>query len=1090
MLRKFSFILALNVIFNLGLFHQSNAESISLCEKYINENDFDKSIYECKKEIVKNNPSLQEQIPNDKNSTVPDYQKAFQWYMSAAEQGDITSQIMIGKMYYLGKGVTKNSEEAFKWIKKAAEQGNIDAQFNLAAMYKNGEGTAPNEEEALKWLKKVSEQGGKRAEELLTNVKIMSLPQIIRNGGSIEIQALISKGFDINSKIKQNNGTILMFAGFYSKPELIDALIKAGSDVNAVDDEGYTPLMAAALGNNLEAVNILINAGADVNAKTKNGTTPLMAALSYAPTFSISEMSILHFALDISEHDKIVGEEKLKEINIDIVKKLIKAGATLDAIITPDGFTPLMLAAMSSNIEVVSELLNAGAKAGVNNKTKDGFTPLMFAAGLDFSGVGPMISFAKSFAQAFSGKEVELEKSLYDDIEMISLNTKEKSNPQLFNLLIQNGADINVQTNNGYTPLMIASLNGNIDIVKTLIDNKVDVNAKSSDQQTALVLAKNDNVVEALINAGADINVNNTKGLTPMITANSSTMVKTLVKAGANVNEEDEKGLNNLIYHVISTDKTDIEQINALISLGADIKKTINITWSELQKIMIDVPNAFYSGEDKLTFNLLMLESLKKNPNIELIKFLLNSGIDVNYKNEYSMSPLILASLQGNFELIDALINAGADVNVKTTEDNKYGGKNGMSALMFAIKNGAEIKTVNRIIQAGADVNATSDDHHHLTPLDYALYKGKPNKELIDILIKAGANVDEWSFGNNVTPFTLGSDDNTNIVKDLVTSGIDINKTIKIKWNYLKRMINMSENFTTGENFNLLMIECLKPNPNLETVKFLISSGIDVNYKNDANFTALIAASKHHNFELIDILLNAGADVNVQTKENFRGKIKNGVSPLMNAVSNNASVEIVNRLIESGAAVNLKNDGRGITAIFYAFYSYNPNKEIIDTLIKAGADINIKTHPTSSETILMLALGSEVESRYIDPEIVSILIAAGVDVNAEGGWHKSTALLRAAHYKDIMEILIKAGADITHQDKDGKNVLMYSIVCPKNTEAIEFLINLGVDINLRNNEGKTVLSIAKNNKGHCGNDPLGTINTKIIELLEKVGAKE
>ena len=60
--------------------------------------------------------------------------------------------------------------------------------------------------------------------------------------------------------------------------EVVRALIKAGADVNAKDNDGWTPLHYSAWNGHLEVARALIEAGADVNAKENGGSTPLHAA--------------------------------------------------------------------------------------------------------------------------------------------------------------------------------------------------------------------------------------------------------------------------------------------------------------------------------------------------------------------------------------------------------------------------------------------------------------------------------------------------------------------------------------------------------------------------------------------------------------------------------------------------------------------------------------------------------------------------------------------------------------------------------------------------------------------------------------------
>ena len=78
----------------------------------------------------------------------------------------------------------------------------------------------------------------------------------------------------------QDGETLLMKAAYgHGSMKILEILTKKGSDVNASDNEGMTPLMWAILGNKEERAAFLLMNGANVNAQDKKGNSPLFRAL-------------------------------------------------------------------------------------------------------------------------------------------------------------------------------------------------------------------------------------------------------------------------------------------------------------------------------------------------------------------------------------------------------------------------------------------------------------------------------------------------------------------------------------------------------------------------------------------------------------------------------------------------------------------------------------------------------------------------------------------------------------------------------------------------------------------------------------------
>ena len=76
-----------------------------------------------------------------------------------AAQDDTRAQILLGKMYYTGRGVRQDYGQAAGWLHQAAELGNASAQVKLARLYWDGVGVPKNYTLALRWYRKAAEQG-------------------------------------------------------------------------------------------------------------------------------------------------------------------------------------------------------------------------------------------------------------------------------------------------------------------------------------------------------------------------------------------------------------------------------------------------------------------------------------------------------------------------------------------------------------------------------------------------------------------------------------------------------------------------------------------------------------------------------------------------------------------------------------------------------------------------------------------------------------------------------------------------------------------------------------------------------------------
>ena len=154
--------------------------------------------------------------------------------------------------------------------------------------------------------------------------------------------------------------------------------------------------------------------------------------------------------------------------------------------------------------------------------------------------------------------------------------------------LIRAGASVTAKNNMNRTALHKASSSGgdHSDVAKALIEAGADVNGQDEDGATPLIEAAymgNEQVVHELIGAGASVTAKNNKQQTALHSASSSSwgdhssVVKALIEAGAGVNEQDKDGTTPLMQaSCIGHDQV----VHELIRAGASV--TARTTHSKL----------------------------------------------------------------------------------------------------------------------------------------------------------------------------------------------------------------------------------------------------------------------------------------------------------------------------------------------------------------------------------------------------------------------------------------------------------------------------------------------------------------------------
>ena len=542
--------------------------------------------------------------------------------------------------------------------------------------------------------------------------------------------------------------------------------------------------------------------------------------------------------------------------------------------------------------------------------------------------------------------------------------------PDILEMLLEKDpSNINTQTNDGWTALMLASsLNAPKESTELLIKYGADLEIKSNKtRRTALSWAAgsgNIGALQCLIEAKADINTIDNDQQTPLMWAalmGRKKAVELLLQAGADINIVDTNG---------------------------------NTVFTRINKVKIkSFPQLNTALVDKYGLTPLHLAAMHNDVN--LIHALIKQGMDPNIVNQQKgETPLMRAAIQGQNKAIEVLLEAGANIHQK---DN-----NGNTVLMWAVSSKDFPKTVKLLLKNGARIDEKRNDG--LTPLMWAAKLGLIKS--VKVLLAKGANPNLLD-NQGKSAFAWAIDgDHPEIAHMLLKSGAPNSDANVLRHTPITVITDLPETYQTkGKSLakEQTVLEDMTPlllaitAENVPLVQELVRSGADVNAPDAEGITPLMWATIYQSLEITKVLLQAGANVNKQSKE---GK---DFALLLASSYNNK--ELVKELLQYGADVHLKNvDGE--TPLFRASTLY-----FQINLIQEMGKNDLKSEP----------LPQNAAEKHA--EITKLLIQHGAHVNETNNENK-TPLLWAVSlpgHAPIVKVLLDAGADIHHKNNKGRD---------------------------------------------------------------------
>jgi ankyrin repeat protein len=470
--------------------------------------------------------------------------------------------------------------------------------------------------------------------------------------------------------------TVLMRAGQVGNVDACRQLLERQVNVNCIDADGNTALMYACLYGKSEVAALLLDHGASATIADEDHQTPLMQACFLG-----------HEAVV----DVLLGRRETVDIGIDFRDSL--------------GSTALHRACIRNRRPIVNKLLGAGASPFIADQ--EGVTPLMLAC--SFGNDDMMHSMLILRADHVDAEDNNQQTALFYACKL--------EHDACLDVLLDYNVNVNKADSRGVTPLILASVYGNLSIVTKLVNRGASLDAQDSGSRTALYYAcdsGNSHVAVFLLQRGANPVLACSNLTTPLMLGcieGDKTIVSALLATNVDpmyVNLVDDHSMSAL-FHAASEGHGHI--VGLLLGKNADVRVTsdtgatplvaaaglgdVGIIKSILATLTPPSVRAAYinATDDEHRTALHVAANIGS---CAVIKCLVENGASLDSVDDLGNTPLHLASLGKHVHAVKLLVDYSHNTINHRNRNNK-------TVLYYALRSRSH-DMIKHVMQHGADL--------------------------------------------------------------------------------------------------------------------------------------------------------------------------------------------------------------------------------------------------------------------------------------------------------------------------------------------------------------------------------------------------
>ncbi len=392
------------------------------------------------------------------------------------------------------------------------------------------------------------------------------------------------------------------------------------------------------------------------------------------------------------------------------------------------------LTAALSKCESITDEMEPGQAMAVYRQIEESLiTPLEYAV----ANIG--VDIAKAGQELIDIGDEKISGDAAERIGGATLQVVASGHSAIAQALLSSDSDLEQRDSDGRTPLMIATLSGNRDLVSHFISRGGDLNAVDNVRNTALMMAQDTEITRLLLEAGANVDVENGEQVTALLfmaVEGLTDNVALLLDYGANIEHCWQAGVTAV---GVAAQKGHMSTFELLAERGA---------------------NLAFGGESGLT----PLHHATLYGQVQIIERLLQLGAPLDSVDAEHRTALYLATIYNEVAAVEALLKAGADHEIRRAADSG-------TPLQIASWEGY-MEVVEQLLAYGSDVQTR--DHDGDTPLHNAAFHG--HVFIMERLVAAGADIEAANNAGETVLIVAARGGQRAAVEWLVDQGADTEK--------------------------------------------------------------------------------------------------------------------------------------------------------------------------------------------------------------------------------------------------------------------------------------------------------------------------